>query len=212
MEFGYYFKPPEYPQAPGSPCLEINIYEIPTLQHDDPEQVILKVVSNERFPEALAVTHPWSQENDAYRVCVGHVNLNDRKGKIVNAFTLGGKLIIQRYDDKTHCELESQAPILQTGKMFEIPSLLADEIEIIIAQRAATWLPDLETHQKRLASMDPFTLYTSCLKKLENKYQTHEHQELTRVIKFRIFISNEISELQKMDRWPKHIPDIEDLI
>jgi hypothetical protein len=84
--------------------------------------------------------------------------------------------------------------------MLEIPSLLADEIQILIAKRVVTILLDLEMHRKTLARMDPFTQYTSCLKELEDKHQTHDHQKLTRVVKFRVYITNEISELHKMDR------------
>ncbi|MCJ7701041.1 MAG: hypothetical protein MUO62_05620, partial [Anaerolineales bacterium] len=93
MELGYRFAPPEYPHAPGSPCLEINIFATPTLQHYDPEQVSLKIVSNDGLSEVLTLVHPWPL-GERYRSCVGHVTLNDRKGNKVIAYTLGGELRI----------------------------------------------------------------------------------------------------------------------
>jgi hypothetical protein len=212
MDLGYQFAPPEYPHAPGSPRMAINLYEIPTCQHYDPEQLALQVINKDGFPDSLTVTHPWPQGDEIYRVCVGHATLKDRTNKVMGAYTLGGELTIQRSDDKTHCILKSKAPILQLGKVFKIPTLLAAEIEILVAERAAAWLPDLEKHQKRLAIVDPLMLYTSCLKKFEDKYAKHEHPELAQVIEFRTFIANEISTLKEISRWPRDVPDVEELI
>jgi hypothetical protein len=64
----------------------------------------------------------------------------------------------------------------------------------------------------RLATVDPFTIYAFCLRKLEDKYETHEHPELTQVIEFPIFIAYEIFALQEIDNWPRHVPDVEELI
>jgi hypothetical protein len=212
MELGYRFAPPEYPNAPGSPRLEINIYETPTLKHFDPEKVILSIVNKDGFPDFLTASHPWHLGNETYRVCVGHVDLIDRNGKKVIAYTLGGEMHVKRESKKTHCILESEAPILQLGKMFEIPSLLASEIMILISKRSAAWLPDSLKHQRLQTCAEPMELYAACLKTLKAKYETYEYQGLTHIIDFQNFITNEITALQKINRWPVSVSALEELI
>jgi hypothetical protein len=182
------------------------------LQHYDPEQVILNIVNKDGFPDSLTVSHPWHLGEETYRVCVGHVILSDRNGEKVIAYTLGSEMHIKRESKKTHCILESEAPILQLGKMFEIPSLLASEIMILISKRAAAWLPDSSKHQKLLACAEPMELYAACLKALEDKYKTYKYRKLTHVIELRSFITNEITVLQKINRWPVSVSALEELI
>jgi hypothetical protein len=212
MELGYRFASPAYPNAPGSPRLLVNIYETPTLKHFDPEQVILNIVNKDGFPDSLTVTHPWPLGVETYQVCVGHVILSDRIGEKVIAYTLGGVVHIKRGSKKTQCILESEVPILQPGKMFEIPALLASEIKILISKRSADWLPDSSKHQKLRACAEPMALYAACLNTLKTKYETHEHQELTHVIEMRSFITNEIAALQEINRWPVFVYTLEELL
>jgi hypothetical protein len=112
MELGYRFVPPAYPNAPGSPCLIVNINKIPTLKHFDPDQLILNVVTKDGFPNSLTIFHPWYLRDATYRVCVGDVILVDRKGEKVIAYTLGGDLHVRSDSIKTQYRLESEAPIL----------------------------------------------------------------------------------------------------
>jgi hypothetical protein len=212
MELGYRFAPPAYPHAPGSPCLEVNINQTPTLKHFDPDKLILNVVSKDGFPNSLTIFHPWYLRDATYRVCVGDVILVDRKAKKVVAYTLGGDLHVRSESKKTQCRLESEVPILRQGKLFEIPTQLACDIRILISKRAAARLPDSSKHQKLQACAEPMELYAACLKALKAKYENHIYQDLKNVIKMRNLITNEIIALQDINRWPVTIPVLEELL
>lgn len=83
---------------------------------------------------------------------------------------------------------------------------------ILISKRAAARLPDLSKHQKLKACAEPMELYAACLKAFKAKYETYEHQELTHVIELRNFITNEITSLQEINRWPVSVSTLEELL
>ena len=163
MELGYRLSPHVYAHAPGSPRLEVNLYGLPTLQHFDPRKMVLKVRSLKGLPTDLAITPPWDFF-DTYQACVGHVVLYDRKDKRVNLYTYGGDLKIHNEGDKTHCVLESEAPIMILGELSGFATILADETEILIAEAFANSEHDTEHFLSRLASVKPLQMYASCLK------------------------------------------------
>jgi hypothetical protein len=210
MELGYRFDPPAYPHSPGYPGLEINIHASPTRQHYDPETVSLQNVSSGGQAESLTLYHPWPYAR-FYRICAGRIVLEDRVGKKINFYTFGGELEIKTLRDSTHCRLDSPAPILYLGRLFSIPNILADEVEILLAEKAADCLPDGGAQDQYLSAMDPWVLYVACLHALEDKFQSHRYDVMASNSAFKAFVQNEISILKRDHRYPEDLPRLEEI-
>ena len=169
-ELGYSFFPSDDPHDVGHPQLKVIIRPAPTGRHYDPEVITCTIAPASGGAEMLRVHHPWILA-DTYRVCAGHVILEDRKGKQVVAFTFGGELRIDSNQARTICCLTSPAPILEQSLMRDsLEVLLGEEVEILFAERRAAWLHDTNTLDKRLAAADPSALYRACLATLRAKF------------------------------------------
>ena len=100
---------------------------------------------------------------------------------------------------ETVCALTSNAPIFPVTPEHDLPMWIVTELEILLAQQRAHWDPQhphaFETH---LSTVDPFTLYASCLQALQAKSAqpgmgiTSDHYGYH-------FVDKEITWLQKME-------------
>jgi hypothetical protein len=215
-DFGYYFFPKSYPHAPGYPRLKVNLIDAPTFQHYDPEYLDIRVARNMRpgqspRVEVLKIYHPWTLKGE-YKVCAGPVVLTDRVGKEVEVFTFGGDLHIQLQEDHTTCSHESPAPILEIKPGDDIPRILAEEMEIILAERRAAWIPNEDDFERRLARAGPIDLYVACLDFLRKKYEKYPHKELPHAYHFLSFLHEEIDALRKLGIWPFLVPGMDKLL
>lgn len=208
---GYIFSPKRYPHAPGYPRLGVLLRQSPSLQHFDPEGVHFTIAKGKEHLSKLEVYHPWPYGSD-YQVCSGPIILIDRYGKTVEAFSFGGNLRISSGEYTTVCLLESKAPILDISPSD--PTLLSfvEEIQIILAERRATWLPKTEEYEKRVIAVDPMTLYLACLQELKNKMEGFPHKEVDEILPLTHFVHEEIMALHESKLWPLWIPSLEDLI
>jgi hypothetical protein len=180
---------------------------IATKLHFDPEQIRLRIIApDEDEPQRRIIHHPWIHKYH-YRVSAGRMLLIDRKGKKEETFTLGGDLQIQEETDLTICTMVSAAPILHLIRFDSIPTLLAQEIEILLAARKAEWPPNDNSFEKRLAAADPLTLYAVCLKTLEDKFADPNLNEVSYTLLFYNFIQAEIRALHATHLWPSTLPD-----
>lgn len=167
-QLGYSFYPPEAPYDFGHAQLKVVIRPEPTGEHYDPESLTCHVAGRSGL-EPLHVHHPWTLEQ-TYRVCAGHVTLDDRKGKQVVAFTFGGQLHIDAGPQRTICRLTSPVPILHhSASEAPLERRLSEEVEILLAERRAAWR-DEERFERRLAAADPEQLYWACLTALCEKF------------------------------------------
>jgi hypothetical protein len=105
------------------------------------------------------------------------VIIEDRIGKAVEAFTYGGSLEIDTNEERTLCTLVSPASILdlsaEDDSLTRLPvtHLLAQETEILLAERRAAWAHNPEQYDRRLAGSDPASLYAACLQAILEKYR-----------------------------------------
>jgi len=210
-DYGYYFHSREYSDSPGHPRLDVLLRSVPTGKHFDPEKLSLTAAPKHRGAELLRVQHPWSGQ-EQYRACAGRVILQDRKGKKVEAFTFGGDLRIESEEMLTACFLTSPAPILERIGTSSIPELLAEETEIIFAERRADWEPDQSTFKDRLTAADPFTLYCICLESLKEKFKRYPSRGDEFIRQFVHFLNTEIKTLHELDKWPVSIPTIDEIL
>jgi hypothetical protein len=210
-EYGYFYHSREWSSSPGHPRLDVFLRSAPTEKHFDPVKMTIKVAVGGKDIEFIKVQHPWSLL-ERYHAYPGRVILQDRKGKIVEAFTFGGELRIESEEALTVGMLTSPAPILELTSTSSIPSILAEETEIIFAERRAEWEPDHKTFIKKLIVADPFVLYCACLKYLKAKFD-HSHIGDDGVIQYFVqFIHDEIEALQESHTWPAKLPTIAELL
>jgi hypothetical protein len=169
LDLAYVFAPPAHSNVPGSPKLTIRLRSQPTDQHFDPETVQASIISISGQAEKLKVTHPWSRA-ESYRVLPGRVVLQDRLGKCVEAFTFGGTLELDPTDMVTTCIITSPAPILSLVAQNALPELLAEEVEILLAELAASWSGDPDEIPLRMSGLEPDVIYRACLVSMLKKY------------------------------------------
>lgn len=168
-ELGYSFFPREEPHDIGHSELKVIIRPMPTERHYDPETLTCTIAPHSGGTETLRVHHPWVLDT-TYRLCAGHVTLEDRKGKRVVAFTFGGELHIDSTERRTICRLISPTPILEHSQQRDsLELLLGEEAEILFAERRAAWLHNENEFDRRLANADPQQLYYACLAALRDK-------------------------------------------
>lgn len=148
--------------------------QAPTHLHFDPEWVRLGVVSIQGRIETLFVGHPWRGPGRRYRAYPGQVTWGDRKDETVKAFTFGGELRIESEETHTTCVLTSPAPIIYLVRGSLVPTTLALEVEILLAERRAAWIHDPGAFERRLVAAAPVALYRACLKALKEKFQNFD--------------------------------------
>lgn len=167
-ELGYSFLPAAEPHDIGHAQLNVVLRPAPTERHFDPEVVVCAVAVVSGGVMTLRAHHPWILDT-TYRVCAGHIRLEDRKGKQVTAFTFGGELRIDSEAHRTLCRFISPAPILEHSRQRDtLEVLLGEEVEVLFAERRAAHNND-DGFERRLAAADPLQLYRACLAALRDK-------------------------------------------
>ncbi len=168
-ELGYCFLPAAEPHDIGHAQLTVIIRPAPTEKHFDPEVAVCTVAAIGGSVAPLRIHHPWVLDTP-YRVCAGHIFLEDRKGKQVTAFTFGGELHIDSDVHRTVCHFTSPAPILEHSRQRDtLEVLLGEEAEILFAERRAAARNSDDGFDHRLAKADPLQLYLACLAALRAK-------------------------------------------
>jgi len=172
-EFGYQFESFADSHAVGYRALSVAIYSVPTEQHYDPEHVIAPTVDRGGTITRTTFVHPW-HGHEHYRIAFGNIHIRDRKGKVVEAFTMGGGAQISVAGDHTRCRITSPAPIFHLVGVLGVSderhdSAIVDKIEALFARRRVHWLRDDAGYEQRLTSLDPRTLYVASLKAIRDQ-------------------------------------------
>jgi len=213
LDLGTVFSPPSYPNQLCHRQLDITIHDTPTFRHYDPEVVLLRVAPDLLGNSTIRVRHPWEGKEN-HHAFASTVIMRDRLDKVVEAFTFGGNLLIESKNGCTKCSLRSLAPILSFYSWCSVETELAEEVEILLAERREVWDEDHKqiSFEHRLAEADPFVLYLSCLKNLQDKFSHFPNQIPEYLIRFIHFLRVEIKRLSNEGLWPLHLPQIEELL
>ncbi len=171
-EIGYRFEPFADPRLPGHPKLQVVIYAQPTLQHYDPESIEVPIVTSSHHLESRLIRH-LAPRHETLRVCAGTIIIRDRVNKEVEVFSLGGELSIDSHFDHTVCTLISPAPIFDLLSEHSLSVLVAEEIEMLLAERRAAWAARPNLFDERLACAEPWLLFAACLKALSVRFAHH---------------------------------------
>lgn len=209
-ELGYSFLPAAKPHDIGYAQLNVVIRPAPTGRHYDPEAVVCAVAVASSGVMMLRVHHPWILDT-TYRVCAGHVRLEDRKGKQVTAFMFGGELHVDSDAHHTLCRFTSPAPILEHSRERDtLEVLLGEEVEVLLAERRAAARNNDDDFERRLAAADPLSLYWACLAALRNKIDRWPAWEEPIYREFKHFLHKALA--PRSGEAPIGIPALADLL
>jgi hypothetical protein len=209
-DLGYLLIPRKNDHGVGFSRFEAILRSHPTEEHFDPELLRLRVVSELAGMEYLYINHPWVGE-EHYRAIVGHVLLRDRKNKTVNSYAYGGDLRIEVNHDQTTCVLVSPAPIFRMEGIISIPSLVAQETEILLAEITAKSRYDHMVFEDKLSTIDPLLLYGASLISINLRYLDFKHKHSNHIFNLIQFIRHEIEKLQGSGVLSVPIPKLVDL-
>lgn len=209
---GYELIPFDNKQPLRYETLIIHLRRIPTEDHFDPEEVELSLIIPEtQLPERTTIHHPWSQHH-FYRISAGKIYIRDRYTKTETALCFGGQLKFDTTAEATTCSISSPAPILHVSSGNDGIRTLAEEVEILLAERRAHWIHNLVTYAQKLTAVDARILYFVCLEHIlaeftEPKVRSHyPNPEMVREIQ------EQRHHFQQSDEWPQELPAIHDLL
>lgn len=165
---GYSFRPSRYSPAIGHTGLDLEL--------TGDRRVTARCLTCATFPVVLSRpverTFACTRRSDPgpreFPVYPGGFRLRTGTDNCVYGFEFGGWLSIGAGDGLTVCRLESSAPVFNLGcgqdspDVFIISSLLGQ-----LACRRATWGRDDAGFERRLASLEPFTLFVAGLSTLD---------------------------------------------
>ena len=206
-DLGYKFSPPDREHAPGGQQLIIKIHHQPTYHHFDPEHVIISAWTEEGYPDTLTLHHPWTF-GEEYRGYPGRIHMIDRRGEEAHAFSFGGQWLVQSQEDLTLLKLSSTAPILDCNPANMIVNLLADEVEVLMAEQRALRRTRKIDPLRTARVCDPMTVYTACLQSLSQKYRRLEATPSPSILKFHQFLETEIAVLEEQGLMPAGLPQL----
>ena len=138
LDLGYIFLPCCRTDLPCHQRLTIHILPTPTQLYCDPEVACIYVAYYHWKSEFIKVSHPWHWKSDYY-VDSSWVILKDRLDKVVEPFIFGGKLNITSGKSCTPCTLVSTVPILPCINWASKSSMLAEDVEILLAAWREKW-------------------------------------------------------------------------
>ena len=211
-DLGYQFIPFKHRDSIGFKDLVINITEKQTGEHFDPVHVSLPATFNgNKTYEHLTVFHPFTAASDL-QLAPGIITMKDRKGKKEEAFSFGGTAYIDVQPGCTTCCLISTAPILFSNHSNRSIQCLMEEIQILLAERRASWIRDEEAFERKMMACDPLILYTAILSSIKAHFSDRELQSLGPNRKMLNLIRKEINDLKHAREWPAYIPSITELL
>lgn len=174
-KIGYVYHYPRLDHPSDPFRLDIHIFPFPTEMHFDIKSAHFFAKNQAGGIERLSISHPWSFEESA-QVCAGLVEMQDDKGKKEEAFTFGGRLLVNSQEAFTTCTLVSSAPILEISGASPLHKLFIEEVEILLAERQAEY-PRLADYEQRLIQANPQKLYLSSLAALIQKFEPFPHKD-----------------------------------
>jgi len=216
-DLGYIFYPGQ--SHFGDERVDVILRREPTNKHFDPERIHLKVRAH-RGVQSWDIRYPWRQ-TDETQLCTGHIRVFDRYQKFIDVFSFGGKVKITAVSTgsrtavshKITCIITSLAPLLELTAGNSTAILLANEIDIQLAQLRARLNPRFPAEfDGKLAGIEPLDIYVSCLSELRKKFTYNTIYFNPTRQRFKHKLNLEIARLQHDNSWPSSILTLAELI
>ena len=210
--FGYFFFPSGYRPPLGYAAFDAYLSGPRTDWYFDTQAVTFSVATDDAIRH-VRVVHPWSQAPQRLRVVFGRFYLVAHNGELVEGCSLGGDLEVVDHGAYTSCHLTSPAPIFEMDDPNGFIDLLEPEIEAELARVRAEWIGSDAEFDRRIAGLDPMTLFVVSLNFLDS-YLHSQPQATTddRVMAERSAVHRAIHTLQDAGHWPTPIPTLRDLM
>jgi hypothetical protein len=163
---GFLYRTPDNWAIPGYGELDINLYGDAADAFFNTRSARFSVVGPEGDIEHVTITHPWSGPR-LFHLSPGRIWLFDHASHVVAAFTWGGRVKILPHHDFTRGIVTSPAPIYDLDRLHPATLMLVAEFEALLARCRAQWVTDDVGFERRLASIEPYTLFVSSLKAID---------------------------------------------
>ena len=183
-----------------------------SLQGFHPLRAFFPVRTEDGGIKDLEIYSPWMAEQPSRYARAGCVwlTLLETKSKHIR---LGAMLEVNPGEGFTRCILESNAPILSLHRERPLVGQLADECEILLAERRAAWLGDEDRFQERLAATPAEMLYPACLEALLEKFKRLPRLgDQPAADDLYQFIGGEIHAMQAAGLWPAELLPLEQML
>lgn len=187
---GYEFTHEQHTVESGFPNLRVYLRETPSETHFDPETVRFTSVMNGKSNKVV-LRHP-TQHHGELQVLPGRVVLTDRRGQRVEFFTFGGTLLVDSETDFVGCTFKSDAPIFLFNERETARALFAEDAEIMLAERRASYVPHEEEFDNRLVHVAPFTLFITVLHTLFAKLEKQPYKRVKRLLKLHQYVTENL--------------------
>lgn len=204
-DLGYIFSSPAYSGDSGLYRMDIMLRPTPTIEHFDPQRVFFMISDDEKI-DHLTISYNGLHINK-YQVVAGPVRIQDRKGKVVFAFTFGGELQIKKEEQIKVCTIISPAPILRFIKPTTVRFI--EEVEILLAERRAEWESNPHEFEKRLAEVEPLILYEACLEYLIDNSKNRIQEDS---MDLKSYLQVKLHALHNEHKLPRFSPPLLELI
>jgi len=217
MEYppGYTFAVSKYQPPLGHSHLDVYLSSQQLPRSFDAKKARFLVIRGGSIKE-LQVVHPWIsfEGEQVIQVCPGRFKLSEYDEDVHYGFSWGGQLTVTNENELTHCALTSSAPILNLEVGPQTPgSMIANESEILLAERQAACGLDENGFSERLAGVEPLALFVSMLASIDQ-----QHKEIPSAARGSdyLFLEHNLHAMMKIleqaGDWPAHVPMIEEII
>lgn len=207
-DLGFIFYPRQA-GSPGSPRLDVIMHTTPTYRHFDPERLTLPTATDGDSLSRFTFHHPWSGQT-RYRVCPGRITIGDRIGKKVYAVSFGGHLTVISDPEESVFILTSPAPILSIIERRALATMLANEVEILLAERRARLDP--RRFEEKLAQVRPLPFYAACIEALQDRFLHLPVAADSSLQHLEHFLRQEPTRLRALSLWPDPVPALDELL
>lgn len=214
VSLGYQFIPTKYSPGLGFAELKTVISGHPSQRYFDVKALHVPTFDG-RFFHKTQITRHELELREVFQVCIGEFSLENRKGEHLQAFSFGGVLQTTIQGDDLLCHLTSTAPIfrLKNDPGSVGGGLLADEIIEMMAGIQAGLTGHEDEFYSRLAGVDPYQLFLSCLVSLQRRVDSvPQNLRTERYRKAASAIKKTIQIVQNTDGWDGHASSLNDLV
>jgi hypothetical protein len=207
---GYRFGGRGRPSALGYTQLQARLTLKPGNTHFDPQYLRVSIFSPTEGVGHLSVCHPW-EADERYRLYPDRIILRDHHSQTIEAFVFGGRLQISPNAGRTLCTVSSDAPILELVGERSISTMLAVEVEGLLADRRTPGERQPSAVEEKIAQANPLALYAACLLALKMKLNRLTILDVTQVQLLRA-VAAEMESLRQLPAFEGGLPTLKDML
>ena len=210
---GYDFEPSKYSPGLGYSRLKIIITSQPAQRFFDVKALHVPTFDGKLYHHTRITRHEL-EPVESFQLCLGELRLVSHREEILRAFSFGGFLRAAVEMGDLFCDITSTAPIL---KLKDDPKLgggvVVDELMEFLAEKQARMAGHEHELYSRLARVEPYSLFLSCLVSLQQRADSMPvHLRRDKYHKLVSQLHRAIKIVRECDGWDGHSPSLDDLL